>query len=136
MTKRYLVTIGILGAITVIMGAFGSHLLNGHISAAKLETWDTAVHYQMFHTLALLSITFMNRYLKRAYLNVIYFMFVIGVAFFSGSLYILSISELTGLGLGPLGYITPIGGLLLIIGWGYLILAGLNYEHHKRSHKH
>ena len=136
MTKKYLITIGILGATTVIMGAFGSHLLNGNISAAKLETWDTAVHYQMFHALALLSITFMNRYLKRAYLNIIYYLFVIGIIFFSGSLYILSLSELTGLGLGPLGYITPIGGLLLIIGWAYLILAGVNYEHHKRSNKH
>ncbi|NOY50934.1 MAG: DUF423 domain-containing protein [Chlorobi bacterium] len=136
MTKRFLITIGISGALTVILGAFGSHLLNGNISEGKLEVWDTAVHYQMFHTLALLSVTFMNRYLKRAYLSVIFYLFLFGIILFSGSLYISSISELTGLELGLLKYSTPFGGLLLIAGWMYILLSGFTYEHQKRSHKH
>ncbi|PLX11312.1 MAG: DUF423 domain-containing protein [Marinilabiliales bacterium] len=135
MTKRILITVGISGALSVILGAFGSHLLNGSISHEKLEVWNTAVQYQMYHTIALLGITFMNRYLKRAYISTIYYLFFVGIIMFSGSLYIVSISEITGLGLGPLKYITPLGGLLLIIGWIYVILSGLTYEHNKRRHK-
>jgi len=135
MTKRILITVGISGGLAVILGAFGSHLLNGNISEGKLEVWDTAVHYQMFHTIALLGITFMNRYLKRAYISTIYYLFFIGIILFSGSLYIISISELTGFSSGPLAYVTPLGGLLLIIGWAYIGLSGLTYEHNKRRHK-
>lgn len=135
MTKKILITVGISGGLAVILGAFGSHLLNGNISVDKMEVWDTAVQYQMFHTIALLGITFMNRYLKRAYISTIYYLFFIGTILFSGSLYIASISELTGFTLGSLAYITPIGGILLIAGWTYILLTGFTYEHNKRRNK-
>ena len=136
MTKRILITVGISGALCVILGAFGSHLLNGNISDAKLSNWDIAVMYQMTHTLALLAITFMNRYIKRSHTEVIYYLFVIGVILFSGTIYINSISELTGLSIGIFRYVTPLGGLLLVAGWFYVILTGITYQHKKRSNKH
>lgn len=135
MTKQILTTVGISGALCVILGAFGSHLLNGNISDAKLSNWDIAVMYQMTHTLALLAITFMNRYIKRSHTEVIYYLFVIGVILFSGTIYINSISGLTGVNFGIFRYITPLGGLLLVAGWFYIILTGITYEHKKRNHK-
>lgn len=136
MTKQILTTVGISGALCVILGAFGSHLLNGNISDEKLSNWDIAVMYQMTHTLALLAITFMNRYIKRSHTEVIYYLFVIGVILFSGTIYINSISELTGLSIGIFKYVTPLGGLLLVAGWFYIILTGITYEHKKRNNKH
>lgn len=133
MTKQILITVGISGALCVILGAFGSHLLNGNISDAKLSNWDIAVMYQMTHTLALLAITFMNRYIKRSHTEVIYYLFVIGVILFSGTIYINSISELTGLSIGIFKYVTPLGGLLLVAGWFYIILTGITYQHKKRN---
>lgn len=133
MTKQILITVGISGALSVILGAFGSHLLNGNISDAKLSNWDIAVMYQMTHTLALLAITFMNRYIKRSHTEVIYYLFVIGVILFSGTIYINSISELTGLSIGIFKYVTPLGGLLLVAGWFYIILTGITYQHKKRN---
>lgn len=89
--------------------------------------------YQMTHTLALLAITFMNRYIKRSHTEVIYYLFVIGVILFSGTIYINSISELTGLSIGIFKYVTPLGGLLLVAGWFYIILTGITYQHKKRN---
>jgi len=106
----------------------------GNIFQDNLINWDTAVMYQITHTLAILAITFMNRYIKRSYIEIIYYLFLIGIVFFSGSLYFNSISELTGISIGALKYITPLGGLLLIIGWIFIILAGITYKHKKRSH--
>ena len=136
MTKQFLLTVGILGSTGVIFGAFGSHLLNENISASNLGNWNLAVMYQMIHTLALLAITFMNRYVKRGYLNTIYYLFVIGIFLFCGSLYISSISELTGIEIGVLKYSAPLGGLLLIAGWLFIIQSGIAYQHQKRSSRH
>ncbi len=135
MTRRILISIGILGTSAVILGAIGSHLLKPHLSPEDMDVYKTGVQYQMWHTLALLGLVFMNRYLSRSYLNVIYYFFTIGIVLFSGSLYLLSLRELTGLNFGILGPVTPVGGLLFILGWLVLMYAGFKYEHKKRSHK-
>ena len=133
MTKRFLVTIGIMGALSVIFGAFGAHILNGNISDSHLSTYNTANEYLISHALALLGLAFMNRYISRSYLNTIYYFFVIGIILFSGSLFLISLKELTGFGMGSLGIITPIGGILLFAGWITLIFAGASYKHNKGS---
>lgn len=135
MTKKYLITVGFLGATSVILGAFGSHLLRSHLSAGSMQIFETGLQYQMYHTLALLAMVFMNRYVSRSFLNFIFYFFTIGIVLFSGSLYILSMQELFGFKVGFLGPVTPVGGMLLILGWVTLIVAGSNYEHKKRSHK-
>jgi uncharacterized membrane protein YgdD (TMEM256/DUF423 family) len=131
MTKRFLVTIGIMGALSIIFGAFGTHILEGNISDNYLKTYNTANEYLMFHTLALLGLAFMNRYVSRSYLNTIYYFFLVGIILFSGSLYLISIKDITGFSMGSLGIITPVGGLFLLSGWITLIFAGASYKHTK-----
>ena len=135
-TKGFLITIGISGALSVLLGGFGSHLLSGNISQSRLELWDTAIMFQMFHTLALLAITFMNRYLKRYYVQMTYYFFVIGIIFFSGPLYLVSIAELFGANLSVARFITPIGVLILTVGWIFITVAGFTYKHNKSRPKH
>ena len=135
-TKGFIITVGISGALSVILGGYGSHLLNGNISEIKLEMWDMAVVFQMFHTIALLAMTFMNRYLKRFYVQMVYYFFLLGILLFSGPLYINAIFDLIGTNFSVYKYITPIGGLLLVIGWIFITVAGVTYKHNKQRPKH
>ncbi len=117
--KIILATTAILGAVGVALGALGAHRLEGVLTVSQLETWHTAVKYQMLHVLVIL-ILLLNSGSK---MSLPANFFLVGIFLFSGSLYLLSAKDLLGLGnytkiLGP---ITPIGGLLLIIGW--IILA-------------
>ncbi len=134
MTKRFLITIGILGAISILFGAVGAYILEGNITEKYMHMYDTATQYLMFHALALLGLAFVNRYVSRSYMNTIYYFFVFGLVLFSGSLLFLSLKELTGVGLGSLSFITPLGGFLLFLGWITLIMAGTSYTHNK-GHK-
>lgn len=134
MTKRFLITVGIMGAISVLSGAVGAHILSGNISEKHMDIFNIANEYLMFHALALLGIAFMNRYISRSYLNTIYYLFVIGVILFSGTLFISSLTELTGFSAGSLNKLTPIGGILLFAGWIVIIFSGVNYTHKKRHH--
>ena len=134
MTKRFLITVGIMGAISVVLGAVGAHILIGNISEKHMDIFNIANEYLMFHALALLGVAFMNRYVSRSYLNFIYYLFVIGVILFSGTLFISSLTELTGFSAGSLSKLTPIGGIMLFAGWIAIIFSGVNYTHKKRSH--
>lgn len=133
MTKKFLITVGILGVFSVIFGAFGSHLLNGKISDENMRVYNIALTYQIYHTIALLAMTFMNRYISRQYLNVIYWLFVVGIGLFSGSLFLISTQEVSNLIIGPIGFLTPIGGFSMIAGWFVVIFVGVTYQHKKRA---
>jgi uncharacterized membrane protein YgdD (TMEM256/DUF423 family) len=133
MTKKFLITVGILGVLSVILGAFGSHLLNGKISEENMRVYNIALTYQIYHTLALLAMTFMNRYISRKYLNIIYWLFVVGIGLFSGSLFLISTQEATNLVIGAVGYLTPLGGISMIAGWLVVIFTGVTYQHKKRA---
>ncbi len=137
MTKRFLITIGIMGAFSVLLGAVGAHILYGNIPEKHMIMFNTANEFLMYHSLALLGLAllglaFMNRYVGRSYLNTIYFLFVIGTVLFSGTLLMISLKEVIGFNLDTLGKLTPVGGLLLIIGWIVIIFAGITYKHKKR----
>ncbi|MOA42848.1 hypothetical protein D3C78_1649400 [compost metagenome] len=113
------------GALAVILGAFGAHGLEGKISEQHIETWKTANQYHFYHTLALLFLSTFSR-AKTASIRVSFIAFIIGLLFFSGSLYLLSVREITGFG-NPaiLGPITPLGGVAFIVGWAALFVAAL-----------
>ena len=98
------------GALTVALGAFGAHALKERISAEDLEIWQTAVHYQGLHALALIAFGLAHH--VRPMRGFAGWCFLFGSAIFAGTLYAIALG-------GPrwLGAITPFGGLSLILGW-------------------
>jgi uncharacterized membrane protein YgdD (TMEM256/DUF423 family) len=100
-----------LGAFAVIFGAFGVHVLRGHLDEASLQIWHTAVEYQFWHVIALLAIAGTTPAQSRLW-NSAGISFVAGIVSFCGSLYALALGA-------PhwVGAITPLGGVFLILGW-------------------
>jgi uncharacterized membrane protein YgdD (TMEM256/DUF423 family) len=131
MIPKQLVTIGISGAISVSLGALGAHALKnqlpgGLITPDQLNGFDTAVKYQMYHTLAMLLVVILNKDSQNRFLKQAYRLFGLGIIMFSGSLYLLCTRNVLGMdGLKILGPITPVGGLLFVAGWVMLIFAAL-----------
>jgi uncharacterized membrane protein YgdD (TMEM256/DUF423 family) len=123
MNKRIIIIAAFFGAIAVIFGAFGAHTLKKILSVQSLDIWQTAVQYHFYHTFALLFLSTFARY-KNALINFASYCFIGGILLFSGSLYILSLKDYMGWeGASFLGPITPVGGLLFILGWLSLLLA-------------
>ena len=114
----------LLAFLAVALGALGAHSLNELLTTEKLNSFETGVRYQFYHSLALLIIG-LNANKLNATALIGKFM-LIGIVFFSFSIYLLSLQELIGINLSILGPITPIGGLLLMISW--LILIFKNYK--------
>lgn len=124
MYKPALIIGFICAALGVIIGAFAAHGLKPMMELSQQQTFETGVRYQMYHSFALimlglLSIQFNNNYIQYATL-----FFTLGIICFSGSLYALSLLQMNGIvGLKGVGIITPIGGVLFILGWVYSLLA-------------
>ncbi len=135
MNSKKLTTIGLLGAIAVSLGALGAHFLKGKLSTGlitpdQLNGFDTAVKYQMYHVLALLALFLMSKHNPHKYFNWAFNSFLIGIVFFSGSLYFLCTRNLIGADwLKVLGPITPIGGLFFVAGWIFIALIGFKKEY-------
>lgn len=115
-TNKWLLSGAILGGLAVALGAFGAHVLEDILSSSELSTYETAVRYQMYHALALLLLSLMPNTSK--WVRYAGYSFLAGVLIFSGCLYLLVFT-----GLSWLGAITPIGGVLMIVGWGMLARA-------------
>jgi len=110
--------------MSVALGALASHWLKDKLNYWELNTFETGVRYQMYHTLALIGIVVIMNFLPSKMLNVTGFLFIGGIALFSGSLYLLSVKALLQMpSLGALGPVTPLGGLAFILGWIFLALA-------------
>ena len=105
----------IFSILSIAVGAFGAHALT-NIIADKIEVFKTAVQYQIFHALSLILIGIISKIFS-VDLNIVAYLIISGIFFFSGSLYLISIFKLSYLGM-----ITPIGGILFIIGWSILLL--------------
>lgn len=128
MKRKIIVTAAISGALAVIAGAFGAHGLEGKLSPKDFEVWHTAVQYQFFHTFALLFLATLTRYNLRI-IGQCYYVFLLGIVFFCGSLYLLSCRDLIGWSwLVALGPVTPLGGLLFIGGWIMLAVAAFKIK--------
>jgi len=116
MDKKIISTGAILGMTAIILGAFGAHALKKVLSIEELSTFETGVKYQMYHALFLVFIGTLNELSLKAK-KTIYNLVLLGVLFFSGSIYLLATNSLTSFDFKIIGFITPIGGLLLILGW-------------------
>ncbi len=129
MNKRLLLFSGFSGALAVALGAMGAHYLKskletGLITEANLQTFETAVKYQMYHTIVILVVASFADKVKL--ITTAAYCFIAGIILFSGSLYILSLAGLLGLShIGWLGPVTPLGGLSFITGWVVLGIGGL-----------
>ena len=114
------------GGTGVMLGAFGAHALKARLTETALQTWQTAVSYQLVHALALVLIGVWLRTAGEAGAAPVRLLgfaggaFAVGVLFFSGSLYLLALG-------GPrwMGPITPVGGLAFIVGWLALVIGAL-----------
>ena len=124
MNNKLISIAALLAFLAVTLGAFGAHTLNELLTTEKLNSFETGVKYQFYHSLALLIIV-LNANKLNATALIGKFM-LIGIVFFSFSIYLLSLQELIGINLSILGPITPFGGLLLMISW--LILIFKNYK--------
>jgi uncharacterized membrane protein YgdD (TMEM256/DUF423 family) len=120
MTKKLITTATILGTLAIILGAFGAHALKKVLTPEQLITFETGVRYQMYHALFLLflsSLTTLTDKSKKAILILVQ----LGVLLFSGSIYLLATNDLTAFDFKVIGFVTPIGGGLLIAAWCVLL---------------
>lgn len=121
MDRKIISTAALLGMIAIVLGAFGAHALKKVLSLEELNTFETGVKYQMYHALFLLFIgttNLIDEKIKKIILGLV----IIGVIFFSGSIYLLATNNLTTFDFKVIGFVTPIGGLLLILAWLGLFL--------------
>lgn len=127
-TKTWVVIGASLGTLGIAAGTFGAHLLPEYLKAAgasafqaeRLAWWETGVRYQMYHAFALLAIAWIAERRKSLLPNLAGLAMFAGTIIFSGCLYALALT-----GMRALGAVVPIGGVLFIIGWVLLAIAGL-----------
>jgi len=123
--KRNTIIAGItFASIAVILGAFGAHALKAKLQTEMLQVFETGVRYQMYHSFALIVTGILSATFKSNSVKYAGNLFITGIFFFSGSLYLLSTKAVwTESSLSFLGPITPLGGLCFIAGWGMLLHA-------------
>ena len=114
-SSRMLFLGALLAGLAVAGGAFGAHMLKSILDAPMLAAFETGVRYQMYHALALCVVARLGEGNPKLPLAAVGWLFTIGVALFSGSLYLLSLS-----GIRWIGAVTPVGGAALITGWALL----------------
>ncbi|MGI8501304.1 MAG: DUF423 domain-containing protein [Hassallia sp.] len=127
MTQIFLSIGAIFGGLSVAAGAFASHALGEKISDRSLEIFETAARYQMYHALALLLVALLLSIYQQSpppTLLASGWLFIIGIALFSGSLYALSLTNVK-----ILGAIAPLGGAAFIAGWGALAFAAWSLKY-------
>ena len=110
------------GMTGIIFGALAAHTLSNFLSTEKITSFQTGVKYQIFNSLFLLIISLnINKFNKR--ISYSFKLITLGILFFSFSIYALSLQEIINKDLSFLGPVTPIGGLLIIIGWFNIFFA-------------
>lgn len=115
--QRKLVLLGsCFGFIGIILGAFAAHGLENLISEDAINTFETGVKYQIYHALFLLFLSSQN-YTTNKLNKALFWLVLLGIIFFSGSIYGLATNELTSFDFKKIAWITPIGGALLILSW-------------------
>ncbi len=117
-SKKYLVLASVFGLTGVGLGAFAAHALKGQWSAEMLSVFETGVRYQMYHTFALFVTSLMLRTAGNKRFGIAAFLFTLGILLFSGSLYVLALTNIVWF-----GYVTPLGGLFFLGGWSTLAYA-------------
>jgi uncharacterized membrane protein YgdD (TMEM256/DUF423 family) len=123
MHKRFLIIAALLGALSVALGAFAAHGLKTIITADVLQIFETAVKYQMYHSLALLAAGILMQQSGAKQLKWAANFFITGIILFSGSLYLLCYIKHHQIAAIWVGAVTPFGGLCFIAGWMFLAVG-------------
>jgi len=126
MSSKHLLIIGsALMALAVAFGAFGAHVVQDILTPERFGVYQTAVQYHFYHALGLLIAGILSLWIRESnWLKWSGIMMVAGILVFSGSLYVLTLTDT-----GYLGMITPVGGLAFILGWIFLAIAV--FKHHE-----
>ena len=127
MNRKILIIASVLGLISVVLGAFASHGLKEVISQNDFQTFQVGVRYQMYHAFLLLFIGSTTK-IKDVVKKRMFWFIAVGLLLFSGSIYGLATNQLTEFDFTKIGFITPIGGLLLILAWLTLVLNFFNLK--------
>ncbi|MCW3123526.1 MAG: hypothetical protein JWQ38_3018 [Flavipsychrobacter sp.] len=123
MYKQALIAGSSFAAIAVILGAFAAHALKAIVPPEKLIVFETGVRYQFYHSFALIICGIVYAAFPAAQVKLASTFFIAGIIMFSGSLYLMTALSISGKSIGPVGIITPIGGLCFITGWVLLLIA-------------
>ena len=115
----WLLIAAVNGGLAVVCGAFAAHGLQGRIDAEALGVFETGARYHMYHALAIGLAAFAMRDAAAGAAATACAFFLVGILLFSGSLYLMA-----GLGWSRLGFVTPLGGVSLLIGWACVMRAG------------
>lgn len=113
---------GAYGTLAVVFGAFGAHALKKHFTEEQLKSFETGVKYQMYHALILI-ISGIHLPFANSFQQITVWFFLIGTFLFSFSIYGLTLGAASGRKLKFLGPVTPLGGLLLILGWIFFTIS-------------
>lgn len=119
MKKTIFITASVFGLLAVMLGAFGAHGLEKMVNADAVATFETGVRYQMYHTFFLFIVGLLPG-LSSKTRQIVYTLVVIGIVLFSFSIYLLALNDITAFDFRTIGIITPIGGVFLLMSWGYL----------------
>ena len=115
------------GLIAILLGAFTTHALRESITEELLKTFETGVTYHMYHSLAMLAVSILSLHFPHVrVLKFSAYSFLLGIMLFSGSLYFLALTGVSGIGI-----ITPVGGIFFILGWIALCIFGAKPNFHK-----
>lgn len=114
----------LLGALTVVIGAFGAHSLKEKLDPEALISFETGVKYMMYHVLVLLLVTNNSRLTEKSKI-IISYLFLLGILFFSGSIFMIALDIVSA---KQIWFITPLGGLLFIFGWLYAAFSFLKSD--------
>lgn len=128
MQRIFLATAALAGLTAVMFGAFGAHGLKAYLNLNQLQMWEKGVQYQFYHAIALFTCYLYLRKEDSTIIRNAGICFILGILCFSGSLYLLSTRQLTGLNAAFLGPVTPIGGFFFIAGWGLILVNALRKE--------
>ncbi|MED4403828.1 DUF423 domain-containing protein [Metabacillus fastidiosus] len=121
--KLFLIFGAVHALLAVALGAFGAHGLEGKLSEKYIKIWEKAVTYQMFHAVGLFVTAFLlSKFPQIGMISTAGWLFFIGILLFSGSLYILSVTQI-----GVLGAITPLGGVAFLAGWALIAIAAIKH---------
>ncbi|WP_046756328.1 DUF423 domain-containing protein [Kordia jejudonensis] len=127
MRKKILVTGAILACLAVILGAFGAHALKKILTADQIASFETGVRYQMYHAIVLLFIG-IAPFISTKTQKLLFVFILWGIILFSGSIYLLATNNATSFDFTTIGFITPIGGSLLIVAWVLMIVSFLKLK--------